>query len=111
MKITQWTPQVPIDPKSPFAIWSAAKQDCPRPALGNIQVMSFVSLGYPPRTSFDFKSPFGSHIRVMTLEDDRHKIASMIVKISFIVASDPVMDSDGKIKKNECPTIKVRTLR
>jgi len=101
---------VTVHVKSPLVIWSAAEQDSPCAALGNIEIVSLQSIGSPHRPSLDRKPAIWCHIGVSACQNDRDEITSMVVEELLVVRANPMMDAYREAEEQECPTVKIGTL-
>ena len=62
---------------------------------------------FPKRNGFDRKLAVWSHISVIAFQHKANEIAGMVMKKSVIIGLNPMMQSDGKPKKDNHPPIKI----
>ena len=70
VEVPEGSPQVIIDPKSPFAILPTTEKDCPCALGRNFKTMLLVTFGIPNRGCFDMLTSRRSEVGIMTLEQD-----------------------------------------
>ena len=100
VEIPQWTHHlIFLRPKSPLTIRPRTNEQCPGTARWNIQVMPFICFGIPPRSGFNIETSIRSDVGIVSPENQRHKVTSVIMEESLVVRTNPMVDSNGKAEK------------
>lgn len=70
--------------------------------------MPFVAGGIPNRGSLDVSAAYWRNVGITAPKQKRYKIVWMIVKMWSDIRTNPMMNTNGIIEKNETPPIQIR---
>lgn len=99
MKIPQWSPLMSVHIKTPLVIRTRTQQQSPSSAFGDVEVVLLFSFSKPDRSRLDLGISIRRNVSIATSKDDGNEVTSVIVKITLVVGTNPVVDSERKAEE------------